>query len=82
MEPATGFGFEQCVVTHPGEHGLWLTKYSYTRSGGASICTDARTGSAVMRFGLYDVLEPLKLRGPELGEEVSQRVEPFGPHHI
>jgi hypothetical protein len=34
-----------------------------------------------MRFGLYDVLEPLKLRGPELGEEVSQRVEPFGPHH-
>lgn len=28
------------------------------------------------------MLEPLKLRGPELGEEVPQRVEPFGPHHI
>jgi hypothetical protein len=24
MEPATGFGFEQCVVTHPGEHCLWF----------------------------------------------------------
>ena len=28
------------------------------------------------------MLEPLKLRGPELGQEVPQRVEPFGPHHI
>ena len=35
-----------------------------------------------MCFGLHDVLEPLKLRGPELGEEFPQGVEPFGTHHI
>src|SRR5262245_66676225 len=56
-------------------------KYSYTRSGGASMWIEAVTGSAVIG-GLHGVLEALQVLGPELGEEVPQRVEPFGAHHV
>src|SRR5262249_27320212 len=65
----------------------WM-KYSYTRSGGASICTEAVTSSAVIAgpcglvTGFHDLLEPLQVLGPELGEEVPQRGEPFGPHRV
>src|SRR6516164_1642897 len=65
----------------------WV-KYSYTRSGGASMCTAAVTSSAAIAglhrvlSGFHGMLEPLQVLGPELGEEVTQRVEPFRPHHI
>jgi hypothetical protein len=52
-------------------------KYSYTCSGGASMCTEAVITSAgigvpgklITRF--HGVLEPLQVLGPELGEEVT-----------
>src|SRR5215472_3241455 len=65
----------------------WV-KYSYTRSGGASMCTEAVTGSAAIAgpcglvTGFHGLLEPLQVLGPELGEEVPQRGEPFGPHRV
>ena len=60
-------------------------KYSYTRSGGASICTQAVTGSAGivgprdLISGFDGMLEPLQMARPELGEEVSQTGQPFWP---
>src|SRR6185437_3991011 len=65
-----------------------LVKYSYTRSGGASMCTQAviaSVGIGGLRnliSGFHGMLEPLQVLGPELGEEVTQRGEPFGPHSI
>src|ERR1700745_3134567 len=54
-------------------------KYSYTRSGGALMCTEAVTISAAIAglrglgSGFDGVLELLQVLGPELGEEVPQR---------
>src|SRR5579859_3731748 len=60
-------------------------KYWYTRSGGASICTQAVTGSAGivgprgLISGFDGMLKPLQMVRPELGEEVSQTGQPFWP---
>src|SRR5579875_2822326 len=65
----------------------WV-KYSYTRSGGASMCTDAVIASAgigslgAIIAGFHGVLEPLQVLGPELGEEVPQGGQPFRPHCV
>src|SRR5215469_2190939 len=63
-------------------------KYSYTRSGGALMCTEAVTASAAIAglrgviAGFHSMLEPPQVLGPELGEEVPQHGEPFRPHGI
>src|SRR5258707_15064797 len=63
-------------------------KYSYTRSGGASMCTEAVIASVGIGglhnlfTGFHGMLEPLQALGPELGEEVPQRGEPLRPHGI
>jgi hypothetical protein len=52
------------------------------------MCTEAVTGSAAIAglgsliSGFHGMLELLQLLGPELGEEVAQRGEAFGPHCI
>src|SRR5258708_18912689 len=56
-------------------------KYSYTRSGGAWMWMEAVTDSAVIG-GLHGVLQPGQLFGPELGQEVPQRGEPFRAHRV
>src|SRR5262245_41772193 len=56
-------------------------KYSKTRSGGALMCTEAVTGSALIAR-LHRLLQALQLPGPELGEEVPQRGEPLRPGRV
>jgi len=52
------------------------------------MCTEAVTGSAAIAgpcglvTGFHGLLEPLQVLGPELGEEVPQRGEPFRPHRV
>ena len=58
-------------------------KYSYTRSGGASTNTEAVTGSVVIALvGLDDLFEAFEARGPQLGEQLADRLEPLGAYRI
>src|SRR5258708_37031734 len=63
-------------------------KYSYTRSGGASMCTQALTASVAIGgprsliIGFHRMLEPLQVLGAELCEGVPHGGEPFRPRHI
>src|SRR5579871_3595731 len=58
-----------------------LVKYSQTRSGGASMCTVAVTGSASI-ISLHNALESLQAVRPELGEEVAHPGQSFRAHGI
>src|SRR5687768_3915300 len=54
-------------------------KKANTRSGSASMWTDARSGSRV----IFDRgLQPLEAARPELGQERLHGREPFGADHV
>src|SRR6202035_1665790 len=76
-----GFGSSRAYSPIHRTTASGCVKYSYTRSGGASMWTVVVTGSAAIA-GLHGLLEATEAVWPEFGEEIAQPCQPFRAHHV